>query len=239
MRVFFVQGQPGCSEKTQRAIILKETGLAEGSPGTVWYMPRPGKNAEDLTAAAKRARGGAVETAHGLRPLGNSRAAIVAALKKAREETVEAFHILDVVSGRRSDRDGVEMLDDALAKMHGERAMGNRAEAIGALGGHRRASKMRLTRMPRDDAERIWKDPSIVTDKQAAALCGPGWSISTLKRAPPEGDGFGPSGRRPGRRKATSPPAFVTPISETVKAKRAKKRKAAKRRKVVTKRKRK
>lgn len=230
MRVFFVQGQPGCSEQTQRRVIKDHTGLEEGADNTRFYIPRPGKNAEDLTAAAKRARGGAVETAYGLRPLGNSRAAIVATLEKARAETQEPFHILDVVSGRRSDRDGVEMLDDAQSKIHGESRMGNRAKEIGALGGKSRASKLHLARMPSDDAERIWKDPSIPTDRQASMLCGRGWSIATLKRE------FDVSGRKPGRRPAVSPPAFVTPISETVKAKR---RAKAKRRKVVTKRKRK
>lgn len=230
MRVFFVQGQPGCSEKTQRAVILKETGLSEDSPDTKWYVPRPGKNAEDLTAAAKRARGGAVETAYGLRPLGNSRAAIVAALKKARAETEAPFHILDVVSEMRSDRDGVEMLDAALAKIHGESAMGNRAQELGELGAKARASKLHLSRMPRDDAERLWRDPTIPTDKEAARLAGRGWSLSTMRRE------FGESGiRKPGRRKKDAPPAFVTPLSETVKAKRRKKAK----RKVVTKRKRK
>lgn len=233
MRVFFVQGQPGCSEKTQRAVILKETGLEEGADNTRFYIPRPGKNAEDLTAAAKRARGGAVETAHGLRPLGNSRAAIVAALKKAREETHEPFHILDVVTGLRSDQDGVEMLDAALAKMHGERSMGNRAHELGALGGVQRASKMRLARIPRDDAMRLWKDPVIPTDREAARLAGPGWSLATIRR-----EKFGPSGRKRGPKPKDVPSAFVTPISETVKAKRRKKAKA-KRRKVVTKRKRK
>lgn len=232
MRVFFVQGQPGCSEQTQRRVIKESTGLEEGSPATVWYVPKPGKNAEDLTAAAKRARG-AVETAYGLRPLGNSRAAIVAAHKKAREETAEPFHILDVVSGMRSDRDGVEMLDAALAKIHGESAMGNRAEVLGALGGKRRASNLKLSRMPGDDAKRIWQGDSELTDPQRAAMCGRGWSVSTLKRE------FGKSGRKPGRRPKNVPPAFVTPISETVKAKRMKKRKTEKRHKSVTKRKRK
>jgi hypothetical protein len=89
--------------------------------------------------------------------------------------------------------------------------------------------------MPRDDAKRIWFDPAIPTDKEAARLCGRGWSLSTLKRPPPEGEGFGKSGRKPGRRPKDAPPAFVTPLSETVKAKRRKKAK----RKVVTKRKRK
>jgi len=229
MRVFFVQGQPGCSEQTQRRVIKEHTGLEEGANNTRWYIPQPGKNAEDLTAAAKRARGGAVETAFGLRPLGNSRAAIVAALKKAREETAEPFHVLDVTTGLRSDRDGVEMLDAAMSRIHGESSMGNRAKELGALGGASRASKLHLARMPRDDAERIWRDLGVSNDRQAATVCGRGWSVSTLTRE------FGSSGRRRGRKSKSAPPAFVTPISETVKAKRAKKRK----RKAVTRRKRK
>ena len=220
MRVFFVQGQPGCSEQAQRKAILEHTGLAEGSPDTVFY--RVGRGAEDFTAAAKRARGGAVETAWGLRPLGSSRGAIAMALKAAREEVKAGFHVLDVVTGLRSDRDGVEMLDTALSRIHGESSMGNRARELGALGGKSRATKIRLTRIPRDDAERIWL--TAATDRQAAEMCGRGWSKSTLTRE------FGKSPRKPGRRPKDVPPAFITPKSKTPKKKR---------RKVVSKRKRK
>src|SRR5215469_7177392 len=50
-----------------------------------------------------------------------------------------------------------------------------RAQAIGSLGGKSRMTKLRLARMPRDDAERIWRDPAIAMDRQASALCGRGW----------------------------------------------------------------
>lgn len=131
----------------------------------------------------------------GLRAFGTTRSEMISAVKLMKSWGAA---IIDAETKLRSDADGAEMLDDGLTKFHGEAKM---------PGGSRQARLMQTKsveirtkgRMPRHEAEIIWKDTGAFTLPQALALMN-GWSQSSAYRV------LGDRGAKPGRReRALSP----------------------------------
>jgi len=228
-RVFFVQGQPGFSARAQYAVIREHTGLTPDSPHTKFYEPNPKKNAESLATAAVAARGGVVETAHGLRPLGKDLRSIAAALKAAKAEVVDKKNTIvavqDVVTGLRSDRDAIEMLDMAQSKILGEAREPPEGYAeIGRRGGEGRWKQTRLQRKAEAIVREAWFNKELFkTDGAVAEWAGIGWSKSTCFNT------FGPSGRDRGRRPSKTGAALAPSKAPAVEKKRAKRKASIKR----------
>lgn len=108
----------------------------------------------------------------GLRALGEGRRAIALA--------VGAVHgwgavVVDAETGQRTDADGVEMLATALAAIHGERVMPDRARAV-AMQANSVKARVR-GRMPAREAVIIWRRPELTTGEAAALMTG--WSVGT------------------------------------------------------------
>lgn len=132
----------------------------------------------------KMREGERLATVGGLRALGDSRHDIVAA--------VQHFHkmgaiIVDVMTGRRSDQHGVEMLDRALARLKGELVMPEgKAQAMQAKSVRARVGD----RMPQRQAMVIWRDPKLTIGEAVKRMTG--WSARTAymrlgKRGLPRG----------------------------------------------------
>lgn len=148
-----------------------------------------GSGAMTLSAIRMR-RGETLGVAGGLRVLGTNRKDIVAAVGKLHAASAA---ILDVMTGERSDKDGVAMLDRALAKIHGEKTIKTKANAraMGAIGGKAKGRAAKRLRMAQGEARSYWFDKSIRTNTEALAMMR-GWTPITAWRK------FGPSGRPPG-----------------------------------------
>jgi hypothetical protein len=106
----------------------------------------------------------------GLRALGNSRSEIVDRVAQVHEWGAV---VVDAETRKRSDRDGVEMLDEALARIKGERSIGNRAKAM------QEASVAARTkgRMPQREALKIWRDPALTSGEAIQRMAG--WERGT------------------------------------------------------------
>jgi hypothetical protein len=143
--------------------------------------------------------------------LGDSRKTIVAAVNAIAEKGAVLY---DVGTGDRSDRHGVRMLNRAIAMLHGELSMGDRAEIIGSMGGEAHAEAIRKARMPKEEARMIWLDQRIST-AEAVKRMGPYWSKPTAQRA------FGPSGRSKGPFKAEKANAAPAPIHPKIRRAKA------------------
>jgi len=108
---------------------------------------------------------------HGLRALGDSQRDIVA--EASRIHAMGAA-VLDIDTGQRSDRNGVEMLSAALTRLRGEivmppgKALAMQAKSIRARVGHRMAQREAMT---------IWRDPRLTIGEAIARM--PGWSART------------------------------------------------------------
>jgi hypothetical protein len=198
----FVRPIPRWSAKEQEKAVIKA-----GCRETKVYLD--GRSAENFDAVIKAARAGEViALSGGLRVLGDSRKTIVAAVNAIAEKGAVLY---DVGTGDRSDRHGVRMLNRAIAMLHGELSMGDRAEIIGSMGGEAHAEAIRKARMPKEEARMIWLDQRIST-AEAVKRMGPHWSKPTAQRA------FGPSGRPKGplkAEKARYSPAFVRRLKRT------------------------
>lgn len=185
MRTGYAEDQPGFSQKRQEAILI-----ASGVPAN--RICGKGHTAATLASALRILRGKEVlETASGLRALGSSRKVIMeqlAVIKKAGRV------VMDTETKERSDADGAEMLDRALAKIRYEKTMPGpeRAKEIGAKGGKAKGINAARKRMAENSARRIWLDKRIATNAEAVAKME-GWSRETAYSH------FGPSGRPPGR----------------------------------------
>lgn len=147
-----------------------------------------GRGPESLEALIKAVREGQfIGVVGGYRVFGENRTTIMAAVRALRDR---GGVIIDIETGERSDREGDEMLDRAIRRIHGEATFGSpdRAAELGAQGGTAKGKAMRAARLPIRQAKRIWFDKSITT-AEAVARMGPGWSKPTAIRE------FGASGR--------------------------------------------
>ena len=150
-----------------------------------------GRGAETLGALVKAARSGEViGLAGGYRVFGESRQQIMSAVRALKGKGAV---LLDIETEERSDRDGDEMLDRALRRIHGELSLGSPEEAAarGSLGATATHKAIWATRMPKREARKIWFDKTIST-ADAVRRMGPGWSKPTALRE------FGPSKRKYG-----------------------------------------
>ena len=173
MRTGYVQDQPGFSQKRQEEILT-----AAGMPAH--RICGKGHTVEGLSNALRLLRGGEVlECAAGLRTLGSSRVQIMEAHALVRKA---GKAVLDPETGMRSDRDGAEMLDRALAKIRYEKTMPSegRAKEIGSLGGKARAKKIQDERLPERAAKKIWFNIHLSTAEAIERM--PGWSKETAYR---------------------------------------------------------
>lgn len=147
-----------------------------------------GRGPESFEALLKAIREGQfVGVVGGYRVFGENRTQIMAAVRALRGKGAV---IIDIETGERSDREGDEMLDRAIRRIHGEATFGSpaRAAELGAQGGAAKSEAMRRARLPVKLAKRIWFDKSIST-AEAVRRMGPGWSKPTAIRE------FGASGR--------------------------------------------
>ena len=173
MRTGYVEDQPGFSQKRQEEILL-----AAGIPQSRFCGK--GYKAETLPDALRVLRGDEVlECAAGLRALGSSRVQIIEAHALVRKA---GRAVLDPETGMRSDRDGAEMLDRALAKIRYEKTMPSegRAKEIGALGGKARGEKLKNGRLAEKKAKAIWFNVHLSTAEAIERM--PGWSKETAYR---------------------------------------------------------
>lgn len=153
-----------------------------------------GDGAENLASVLRVLRNGAmIATYCGYRPLGNSAREISAQLLlvEAKERV-----IFDVATGKRSDKHGGTMMQDALSKIHYEWTMPlpDQARKMGQKGGKNRAANVSAKRISDAMARSIWFSAKYSRDQDAAQACGYGWSKSTLWVR------FGSSGRKQGKR---------------------------------------
>jgi hypothetical protein len=147
-----------------------------------------GRGPETLGALTKAVRSGQfIGVVGGYRVFGENRKQIMAAVRAIR---ARGGIIIDIETGERSDREGDEMLDRAIRRIHGEATFGSpdRAAELGAQGGTARSQAMKAARLSVKLARRIWFDKSITT-AEAVERMGPGWSKPTAIRE------FGKSGR--------------------------------------------
>ena len=152
--------------------------IASGMPAS--RICGKGHSAVTLDDALRVLRGAEVlECAAGLRSLGSSRLAIIEAHAIVRKA---GYAILDPETGMRSDRDGAEMLDRALAKIRYEKTMPSegRAKEIGALGGKARGEKLKNGRLAEKKAKAIWFNIHLSTAEAIERM--PGWSKETAYR---------------------------------------------------------
>ena len=129
-----------------------------------------GRGHESLGRIRMRS-GEILATVGGLRPLGNSRHAIMAELARIH---AAGASVLDVATSQRSDHNGAEMLDRALARLRGEIVMPpGKAESMQAKSVAARIGK----RMPERQALTIWRDPNLTIGEAIKRM--PGWSPRT------------------------------------------------------------
>jgi hypothetical protein len=122
----------------------------------------------------------------GLRALGSSRAQMVAAVSRVHGWGAV---VVDAETGKRSDQDGVEMLDEALARIKGERSIGNRARSMQVASVAARTKG----RMPQREALKIWRDPALTSGEAIQRMAG--WERGTAYKV--LGKRGLPVGRRP------------------------------------------
>lgn len=163
---------------------------AYGVPG-IYYAKE--KHEPENAFGRLRRRGELLAVAGGLRVLAEERGDIVA--------TVDAFHsrgfaILDIITQRRSDRDGVSMLADAYKAFNAEDRVPDleKAAEYGRMGGKAKGVSARAGRMKMAEAREIWRNPLYSTAEDALAHM-PGWEKKTAHRE--LGKRGTPAGRRP------------------------------------------
>lgn len=124
----------------------------------------------------KLRRGDTLLTVHGLRAFGDTRKAMREAVDLVQSWGAE---IEDVETGDRTDAKGAQMLDDALARIHGERRIvsPSRAREMQAASVKKRVKG----RMPKREALKIWRNADLTIGEAVAAM-GPGWSAGTAYR---------------------------------------------------------
>lgn len=181
----FVRAYRGNSAEQQEAALK-----AYGVPGI--YFAKEGHQPENALGRLRR-KGELLAIAGSLRVLSEARGDIAA--------TVDAFHsdgyaILDIITQRRSDRDGVAMLHDAFIAFNAEDRVPDleKAAEYGALGGKAKGVSARAGRMKIAEARPIWRNPLYATAEDALAQMW-GWKKKTAYRD--LGSRGTPGGRRP------------------------------------------
>jgi hypothetical protein len=147
-----------------------------------------GRGSETLGRIRMRP-GELLATVQGLRALGDSRRDIVAAVKHIHSQGAA---VLDIDTDERSDRNGVEMLDRALARLKNERIMPpGKAEAMQV-----KSVKARTNgRLPDRQALTIWHNPRLTIGEAIEQM--PGWSArAAYMRLGKRGLPVGPRGRK-------------------------------------------
>lgn len=167
----------GYARNERERLILVDAGLSDD------HIYMEGRGSEALDRIRMR-QGELLGTVGGLRALGDSRRDIVAAVQHFHEMGAA---IIDVMTGRRSDQHGAEMLDRALTRLRGELVMPEgKAAAMQA-----RSVRARVGgRMPRRQALAIWRDPKLTIGEAIKRMTG--WSARTAytllgKRGLPSG----------------------------------------------------
>lgn len=119
--------------------------------------------------------GEALGVVDGLRSLGDNRRDIADAVRQVHGWGAK---IVDVETGKTSADDGVDMLDEALARIHGERVMPNAKRAT-----EMQAKSVRSRtkgRMNQREALAIWRRPELTVGEAIAKMRG--WSQGTAYR---------------------------------------------------------
>lgn len=122
-----------------------------------------------------RRRGEVLGVYGGLRALGEKRSDVVAAVEMFREKGIV---ILDILTGERSDVDGVAMLSKAWKTFNAEVRVPDleKASAYGKLGGRVKGEKAKEKRMKEAEAGRIWMNKKLHRSVSEALEHMPGWS---------------------------------------------------------------
>lgn len=170
--------------------------IAAGVPEGRIYVA--GENGEKPEDAFRAARDKIVHCPDGFRVFGTSQKAIREALIAAERRGVV---IVDAATGQRSDKEPWKMYDLAVGRGRiEERRIDRRAMR---KGGNTRAAKLEADRLPKEQAEPIWKNVKrFATDQDACnwmntrqvPQVSKGWNPQLARRH------FGPSGRPRGKR---------------------------------------
>lgn len=172
--------------------------VAAGCPRGAIYTDEKG----GMEAFAKSLRSGELGGMDGgLRVIGDTRKIMTEGVAMVH---AKAAAIVDIGTGQRSDRDGVQMLDAALARIHGERKIGNRASEMGKKGAKNRWKRQHNARMPTNQARVLWFDKGISTAEALEDMTG--WTKASAFRE------FGPSGRKAGRFDPENRVRYRTPL---------------------------
>ncbi len=167
----------GYARNERERLILMDAGVTDD------HIYLKGRGAESLARITMR-QGELLATVGGLRALGDSRHDIVAEVRRFREMGAA---ILDIETKWRSDQQGAEMLDRALARLRGEITMPpGKAQDMQAKSVRARLGK----RMPQREALTYWRDPRLATGEAIKRMTG--WSTRTAyvklgKRGLPSG----------------------------------------------------
>lgn len=117
-----------------------------------------GRQAETFQACLESLRTGDAMAVFGtVAVFGSSRGAMLSRIK---EIHAKGHYVLDIETGQRSDKQGVEVLDRGLKRIHGSRKMKeNRkfARQIAKKGARGKLEHMRADRMPEVLAKPIWQ----------------------------------------------------------------------------------
>lgn len=153
-----------------KAIDQQEALLADGVKLVDIYIDGRGAECFDALVQAFRGRGGKVSIWGTLRVLGDSRKMITRRIKELHAARIVVH---DRESKLRSDRDGVEMLDAAQAKIQGSAKVKNDpefAKKIAAKGGQGKLDSMRAKRMPEQVAGPIWRCAKLTAKERLALM---------------------------------------------------------------------
>jgi hypothetical protein len=179
VRTGFVSAQWKFPAETQKRILIEQG------------VPEKRIIEEKLEDALAMLRGDEVlETAGGFRALGGGRFAIMGAFNKIRGA---GKVLVDCETGMRSDTNAVDLLNIALAKIHGQQTAASHEDAVerGKNGADVRWQPVREARMGLFEAKAIWFDTKIRTNEKALKRMK-GWKRRSVYEE------FGPSGRPPG-----------------------------------------
>lgn len=149
----------------------EEDMLAAGVSAKAIYQD---KSPDDAIASLRD--GDELVVSGGLRVLANSRRGI--------REYVDAVHakgafVFDFLTGRRTDKDGVAMLDDAVSDIAGF-IRGGHIKSFAKMGGKARWKESQEARMAQREALIIWRDPSLSTKEAIGQMTG--WTQANAYR---------------------------------------------------------
>jgi hypothetical protein len=158
-----------------------QAAIAAGKPERSIYVEGRGAETFDACVAAFR-NGGTLGLVGGLRVLGTSRKAIMARVDVLKSKGIVPYNL------ETGERDGMKLLDAAIATINGVRGMGldpRRPRRIGAKGGKAKgmaAAKRRDAILQEAIVRRICTAPELNWKRRAEILGGSPFSESTLRR---------------------------------------------------------